>query len=340
MEEYYDEGQKYSNDYFRGRIAEATRAEAEITLEFYIGGSLYRVKRGLFEPAELREFSVTRPDDQVPEDEDTELTRRERQRRYETLLVADTGLTTFAEFVFLQLFVFTFDERRVTLFWNQRILERALFITFGLDPGMARKVDSLRREYESADSQFRNRQYDMTRTRKFMAQLKSQSLSASTNQENYDQLAKEHETLVASLEIASLKLEEIVNQYKDATRRLETLSARASAYRDEYDQYFQEGFEGRLPLAQHPLITKSLSEHTCGLCGSAGNDVVQTLRTKASSSNCLLCDSLLQQIEPQEDNSSKLLELDKELSSAKHDVRNFLYELDRLRNEESEARAG
>src|SRR6266436_4317716 len=69
-------------------------------------------------------------------------------------------------FCFLQQFVFTFDERRHLLFWDEDVLDQALHLCFGLDPKDADRADTLRREKERADSRVRNLQWDATELRK------------------------------------------------------------------------------------------------------------------------------------------------------------------------------
>ena len=117
MEEYYDYSLGYSTNYFRGRIAERDREEAEILLWFKVGDFEYIVKRGLFEPEALRDLSINALDGS-PVVSSTDNTPRERHQNYTTQLTQHIGLSSFAEFVFLQHFAFTFDERRLTLFWN------------------------------------------------------------------------------------------------------------------------------------------------------------------------------------------------------------------------------
>ena len=187
MEEYYTDSRRYSiaADTLRGRISEEDRGDAEITLEFRLGDHRYVLQRGMFESEELRGLTVTTLDGKALLFTE-EMTRRERQLAYESQLTTHIGLSTFEEFVFLQHFVFTFDERRLTLFWNQKILERALYLAFGLSPDVAKRVDSMRRDYESADSQVRNRQWEATKTTKRINQLRSQFHSTGTTQANYD----------------------------------------------------------------------------------------------------------------------------------------------------------
>src|SRR5438094_4345965 len=114
MEEYYDHSLNFSKGYFRGRISERDPEAAEIKVDINIGTSRYVITRGMFEPEELRRLEMSNDSGELEPVLDK--TRRELQQHYAESLVADIGLSTFPEFVFLQHFVFTFDERRKTLF--------------------------------------------------------------------------------------------------------------------------------------------------------------------------------------------------------------------------------
>src|SRR5205085_9692268 len=116
-------------------------------------------------------------------------------RSYAARFVLDSGLSTFEEFVFLQHFVFTFDEQRRTLFWNQRVLERALYRAFGLEPDMAKRADTLRREIDSEDSKVRNRTYDATRISKRVNSIRAKTQAAAGAQERFEELTGSHKLL-------------------------------------------------------------------------------------------------------------------------------------------------
>lgn len=334
MPEYYEVSRNYAKGYFRGRISENDSNEAEITLDFRIGDFAYVVKRGLFEPEELRALTITNLRDNSVLITTADETPHERQRRYETLLIQHIGLSAFDEFVFLQHFVFTFDERRITLFWNQKILERVLYLAFGLRPDMATKVDELKREYEKADSQVRNRQWDSTKTTKRINDLRAKHQSTTASQQTFDAMVREQERLTAVFDEDATTYEAVEKQLKDANLRLATLSARESALRDEYAQFFERGFEHRPPLAQHPLFTQGIAERRCGLCGASGVEVAQSLQATLDGSQCPLCNSSFPSNSRSNADIARLQKIDQEITQTKLDIRNVLMELKRLGDEE------
>src|SRR5258707_15773282 len=83
-----------------------------------------------------------------------------------TQCTRDIGVVSFDQFVFLQSFVFTFDERRELLFWNNKVLEKALYLAFGINYAEAKKANVLRRESEKEDSLGRNFNWQANEVRK------------------------------------------------------------------------------------------------------------------------------------------------------------------------------
>ena len=341
MDEYYKFTRQYSANYFRGRIAGSDEDDAEILIAFSIAGFNYEVRRGLFEPDELRGLKITSEGaDGSPVEIATtaDMPRLERHRIYAESIVKHTGLASFEEFVFLQHFVFTFDEQRKTLFWNSRIMERALYRAFGLDPTMAKQADSIRREIQHQDSRVRNYQWESTRMRKRINEIRAQSQQVSGAQQAYDKLLASHEALSEQFDEESKVLREAEDALRDANLRLADLSVRETALRDEYARFFDRRFELRPPLAQNPLITQSVADQACGLCGATGPSVVSTITEKAGDHVCPLCDSEIS-IKPQAPkDASRLQEIDRELGQAKKTLRDVHKSIESLRAADAKAR--
>jgi DNA repair exonuclease SbcCD ATPase subunit len=335
--EYYRDSKGYSQNYFQGRITESDREAAAIYLEFTVGDFRYDICRGIFEPEELRSLTITKRNTSeiIETDQDT---NSERHSKYEEYLLQHLGMYEFGEFVFLQHFVLSFDERRITLFWNERVLERALYLVFGLDQSMANKADDLKREIERTDSRVRNLQWDATKTTRRINELRSKHKSLNSTQDAYDQLVKKHESLSARLNRGVQETEAIEKQLRDANLRLATLSAKESALREEYGAFFEKGFERRPPISQHPLLSKALSEQTCALCGEHGSEVERTIRAKVKAPNCPLCDSVLPLGPAPKADIDRLRKLDHEIAKAKKELTDVRKEIVRVMHEESKAR--
>lgn len=335
MEEYYEHSIHYSAGYFRGRILESESDEAEIFVSFALGDFKYDIKRGLFEPDELRELSITNTRNGEVLLSCEGCTRRERHQKYTRQVTEHIGLSSFAEFVFLQHFVFTFDERRLLLFWNKKILERVIYITFGLDPNMAKQLDDTLRSHEQADSQVRNKQWDATKTSKRINELRAKHQEFPAKQQTYDELVEEYKTLTQALELALDSSELASKQLKDANIKLASLSSRESALREEYAQLFDNGFRHSLPLSKHPLFIQGITNNACRLCGATGENVTKILLLKQESTSCPICDSLLSTDNGNGDNFKRLKDIDLEISKIKINIKEILKEIDRLSKDEA-----
>jgi DNA repair exonuclease SbcCD ATPase subunit len=246
-------------------------------------------------------------------------------------------VSSFEEFAFLQLFVFTFDEQRKTLFWNPRIIDRVLYRAFGVEPDMAKKADSMWREIEQEDSRVRNYQWEATRMRKRINQIRSHSQESLGAQQAYDALAADHKTLSDQFEEESKILHELEDALKDTKLRLAEYSMNETSLRDEYARYFDSRFDFRPPLAQHPLVTQSLAEHVCQLCGSGTDAALEVIAARAQGTKCPLCDSGLKQSSQSDGDASRLQEIDLQLTQATGSIKDVLKTLERLRTDHANA---
>lgn len=338
IEEYYRFSLSYADSYFSGRILERDREQAAVGLQFSVGDYRYKLKRGLFEPGELRDLQIINRQTSESTFNSENKTNRELHQIYGDSLAAHVGLSNFEQFVFLQHFVFTFDERRKTLFWDQKILELVLYLTFGVDPSEAKHVDILKRKIESADSQVRNYNWEATQSHRKIMEIERDFKSTAASQESYDTLAERHETLTKQLDEARTELNVVDKQLKDATLRLAERSARESALRDEYSQVFNQHLTRMPHISQHPLLITSIAESRCGLCGASGSTVVKSLAAKRTSTNCPICDSPLELGQVTNEYVDRLRQIDNELANLKRNLRDVTHEIERLHRIDTERR--
>lgn len=338
IDEYYRYTKQYSTSYFRGRIVGGDTDDAHITLFFTLGHFNYEVCRGLFEPEELRSLIIKDQNDQDIVVDGEAMSRRERHLNYAQKFVEYCGVSSFEEFVFLQHFVFTFDEQRKTLFWNSRIMERVLYRAFGMDPEMAKKADSTRREIQHEDSRVRNYQWEATRMRKRINEIRSQLQAQHGAQQKFDTLTTTHETITFRFEEDSKALRELEDSVRDANLQLSHQLVRETALREEYSRLFNDSLASRPPLEQHPLIAQSISQCVCGLCGSRDKAAISTLVNRSKAPTCPLCDSALPEEPPAQPDTTRLQGIDKELAQTRKAIKDIQRTLETLRAAESDAR--
>jgi DNA repair exonuclease SbcCD ATPase subunit len=219
-------------------------------------------------------------------------------------MAKNIGLDSFKQFVFLQHFVCTFDERRRLLFWNQDLLEQILYLTFGFDPAEAQRADVLRREAEKADSLARNFNWQATEVRKKLDDLKA---AVSDQRSTDDDLRGEHERLTKEVDRAKKKVEKVQAEADDIALRVAELSGQHASLRAQYDEVFSERLKGKRSVSANPIIALSIVEGSCQLCGSKTDEVVESIQSKLDNSICPLCDSPIGKEQP----ASALVELKK-----------------------------
>ena len=317
VEEYYRHTIPFISDFFSGRINENDRDAAEISLEMLVGSGLYHITRGLFETDQLRSLEIRAidPPHKILHDF-SELTPTERHTEYTKQITQDIGLNSFDQLVFLQHFVLTFDERRNLLFWSPPVLEQALFLAFGVDYADAKKADTLRRERDKARSLAGNYNWQATEVRKKIDELEPRTPQYPKVGRQDDNAVSEHRELLEQTENQKTRVERLESELKDVDLKIASLSAEQFSLRNQYTDEFSVYIRGHSQLLYHPLIAASIQDAKCGLCGTTGKKVAETVRHNVSAHECPLCGSPVSTNEdaatdPQ--SAKRLQELDKKL---------------------------
>jgi DNA repair exonuclease SbcCD ATPase subunit len=315
LPQYRRDASNYSLKYFTGRISETDRPSARIGVRFRVGDRVYEIRRRFFSPAELESFSVVDTDGQPIVVNDPDMDAEERHHQYEQSIVADVGLQTFAQYVFLQHFVFSFDERRHLLFWNNRATELVLYLALGLDPNLAKQVDELRKAASAAGSGARNAQYQATLARNQLTQLRAQLRGTAKSDagvlSTYEGFQREREELTAARNAVRTELSDSRLEFAEA-------SAIQMRKRQEYEQAFRQRVVSRPGVRMHAIIAESLADHLCRVCGTQHQTGPAAITEAIDAGHCPLCSAELAENSAVEkdDPRATLVRLDAELSEA------------------------
>ncbi|MGW5304553.1 AAA family ATPase [Streptomyces griseoluteus] len=344
--EYYQDSIKYAQDYFQGRISELYRDDAEVTVEFSVGESNYKVTRGFFEPESIRRLEIVSPEDiQVWEVAASgSPDGRDVHEKYVSAILGHTRLAGFEQLVFLQHFLVTFDERRHLLFWDSPDATLyALYLVFGVDPAKVADAAEWRRKADRLESQARNAQYQATTARDNRnSLLKRTSPDTLPNME----LLEKYERLVADQEKKKSTVSQRSAQVEDARLTVNVLSAELSTLRRDYNQAFASQFQSSAIPTDHPLLAQLLNDCECAVCGRTGVSVTHAAKLALEAHECPLC--RLDMPEPNVQNDpevfSRLEELDtkigdtrEKLASAQHAYERLTKDLEEVRTELSAA---
>ncbi|MFY1652159.1 AAA family ATPase [Solwaraspora sp. WMMB762] len=314
MQKYYRDGVAYGQNYFAGRIGELDRKNAAVTLHFKLAESRYVISRGFFEPYALRYFEVQDLAGNVIVKHDPELDDEDRHDLYVSSLTKDCSLQTFAQFVFLNHYLLTFDERRHLLFWDARASEQVLYLALGLDSSLAKRAADLRKAANAAGSLARNAQYQATSTRqqlkKFAAALAGSDEGASAA------VLSRYQELITARREANVERNRLQKELEDARLELSAATATQLRLRHEYEEAFRSRFDTRAFTRLHPIISQTLADHRCRVCGTQHESGPERVTQALANNACPLCESQLPPPEPSESSAALLTRIDQALMAA------------------------
>ncbi len=331
-EEYYQKNLEFPVDYFSGRIGETDRETAEIHLKFVVGKRLFAVTRGFFEQEQLRDLSIHDPDRPVSPLSGT-ATPGDLHNEYKRRLTEAIGLESFEQFVFLQSYVLTFDERRHLLFWDQKVLEQTLYLAFGVQPAGARKATALRRQIEKAESLGRNYTWQASQVRRQYNDLMSALGSKEAEESDAGNVFEQHRSLVDRKDQLERKIEELESSLRDSELKLNDQSVNLSILRKEYSRVFSEHVQERSSVSNHPFVVSSISEERCSLCGASGPSVVKIIHSRTSTNKCPLCDSQLSQNKTGTHGMAELKSVDEQITKTRKQIGETLRSKERVEND-------
>lgn len=315
---YAADAHRFTQHYFDGRINETDRELASVTLEFEVAEFTFLITRGLFSTQNVSRLEVRKGDEVVFNG--STLASYQRSEEYKRRLAEAIGLKNFDQFIFLQHFVFTFDESRHLLFWDNRASSQVLFLTFGGDPDEAARADALKREADQEDSRARNAQYQANNTRKRIRVLREE-LGEEVPDADFEALAREHSRLQDALNEAVSGMEKAEARLNEAELKFARATATFATHRAAYSDAFNRLLAGPADAAGHPAVVGSLADSECAVCHTRSSQVAARIEAKLKRHVCPLCESDL--TPSGEDTSAielELKELDEKLGLSKHEL--------------------
>ncbi len=306
VDDYYRDIRTFTREYFDGRLLPEDRDIAEIELEMSLGSKRVTIARGFVESESLRRLRVV---SDGKETDYADISPERRQMEYEKLITEEIGLESFREFVFVQSFVLTFDERRHLLFWDPKVLETCLLVFVGVDKSQRAEVEQLRRETEKSASRVRNLSYDIKQVRDRLADLESATKKKKGGNDDAKTYA-EYEELSERVEESSERVKLIEAKIQDAKLAVADSAARSSALRSDYNSEFADRLKAKQSSRQHPFVQQALLDGKCNVCGADGPPVAQTVKAKVAARQCPFCGTALSQGKEDTKMMARLMELD------------------------------
>lgn len=325
-EEYFEDASRGDriDQYFTGRISELRRPLASVTVELTWPNLVLIATREIFGRHDISRLQICHDGavETVTCDEDKRLSAR-----YEQEVVAATGLPSFDRFVFLYHFVFTFDEGRHLISWDDRVVTDALYLAFGGKTDTTKSA-TLTREMERASSRARNTRFMAKAVGDRIKHLQGLLDDTADGADNEKELIAQRDALEKAQTHAEQRLDELERDLQAADLRWTEISARISDRQARYRLVFAERATRSGAIRFHPTVRASIDENRCAICHTPG--VAHVMIGHVEHGECPLCGTAVGHSESNDDALQSLKTLDEELIALRHDMEAVLAERERL----------
>jgi DNA repair exonuclease SbcCD ATPase subunit len=306
---------KYTKRYFVGKIKESEKEEAEIEILFYVNGKYFKLRRNFFEYESLcsLEIFTKRNNKLKPLLDTSDKSPTQLNEIYQKELAHTIGIEKFEYFVFLQLYIFTFDENRRMIFWDDRASSHALAIAFNTDIKDSEKLISTQREIEKLDSYGRNYRWQAKQIEKKIKDLlveQKKYPDAANQQKEYDKI--NHELAEATKIYENTKIE-----YDTLLKNLSVVNSEIMYKKKDREKLFSIYFKPISKLLQNPYVVHSIEKKECCICGAKGNFIAESIENGLYKNRCPLCNTKIEegQLEEQDRLIKTIESNDKEITS-------------------------
>lgn len=328
--------EKFAITYFNGRIAESKRDLAYVSTKFSIGNHLYYIKRGFFDTDGLIEFSRV---DKVSGEEtiDQTLTSYGFLSQYKDLFAKDIDVTSFDQYIFLQSFVLTFDESKKLIFWDDAVMNRVLYLFFGIDPQKADTADDLRKKIGVHESNMRNLQWSITQNTRLLNELISAVIP-----ENSEKI----EATIAELELKEEELKRLYeasrsnqSETKSCELNISNISLKTSNLRKQYDEAFNNMYNIDVPIEKDERIVAILRHISKKILNNEDvtqdfedlkyriRHVSEQLKSNAKDSNIALLKSIDENVQKLQDELNELMLKKERLTKELTQINNYIIQI-------------
>lgn len=271
-------GNDYHSKYFDGRITENDKDFATSKIIFCINDQEIMVKRSFF-PSQILEYTFNGESRNVED--------------FEADIVKTTKLNNYAQFVFLQLKVLTFDEGRDCLFWNPSVLTPTIFLCLGKNVENADRADELARELQKISSRIRNVQWDITKQNNRLTTLIEEKSVGEKNGQEYSKEEESHakneyEYIEKQLEKIETERDELIAEQQLVYAKTSEATIEKLKLEDEYQETYSRLYAEKVNLRRNPLIV-DITSKGCPICRTQHSTLPGCIEEQLKNNICPLC---------------------------------------------------
>ncbi len=322
------ENKKYTERYFDGRIKSQNKEVAEIEITFKINNRYFRISRGFIdrETLNILEIYTISQNKHISLLNSSNKSPQELNSIYEKELTKDIGIGKFEYFIFLQLYVFTFDENKKMIFWDKRAATNALSISFNYDIEDTQRILELKREMEVLESYGRNTRWQATQIKnernRLLATKREKELT------NFEELKRMYDELFRNIEINENTFNNLQIEYDTLLKRQNIINSELLRLKIDYKKLFSQYSEPRSKLTESQYIKYSQKDKKCFLCGATGHYILENIEKNIYKDKCPICETLLD--DDKDDKQSTLLKkiekIDNEIALKNNNIEKLIFE--------------
>lgn len=294
----------YTENYFNGRLIEKDKADVEI--KFKINNTYYKICRNFNDRKSLKSLEIYDDKNNSIYNNLNTKTPKELCEIYERQLTQDMGIGQFEYFMFVQLYILTFDENRRMIFWDRRAAMYALSIAFNYDVSDTDRISKLKTDIQNLESYGRNTRWQATQIKKEMEVLLN--TQKQNKLVNFDELKEEYDILLENLEKAENNFKNSEIEYDTLLKQQNIINSELLQIRTQFKKLFSQYSEPRSKLLDNQYIKYSKKQSECFLCGATGHHIVKQITHNLQKDKCPICDTKIN-----EEKSQKQDELLKQL---------------------------
>lgn len=323
--EIFKKNKRYTARYFEGRIKAQDKGEAEIEIDFSINNKHYKIVRGFFDLQELRNLEIYEEKNKkkIPLISTSDLSPKELNKKYEEELTKDIGLKYFEDFIFLQLFLFTFDESRRIIFWDALGSQIVLSMAFHTEQDGAERLTELRTSMEKRESNGRNKRWQANQVMKKIKDLESKKPGS----ENPEEIAEQYREICENYDETKKIYQNTKIEYDELLKSHSKLAYEKVILRNKLTDLFSRYSKPRSKLLNNTEVKKSIEDKECFLCGAGGEQVQSKIESNINTDKCPLCGTgIMDDVRSREQDElhNEIEKIDKQIGSKKEALENIV----------------
>jgi len=314
----------FTNIYFDGKIKAKEKKLAEVEILFSINNKYYKITRGFFEKETIRDLEIYELNKKIIFPVNKKSSPEILNKKYQEEITKDIGIKKYDYFVFLQLYVLTFDENRRLLFWDDHALSNALSISFSNNLDDAEAFIDTMRKMEKHESDARNHRWQAKQIYDEIEALTSNpKKSTKKEKKDYLEICKKCNELKRIHDDLSIEYDNLINNRNNLHSEILSLEIK-------YKEYFSDYSEPKSKIQNSTFIQMMVADEKCLLCGAKGKYILENINKNVFKDSCPLCETKITNENSKSKNIllTKIKNVDNQILENRKKLENIILEIE------------